>query len=1027
MVVALASVAVAAGKTGLREAERERLSDRSSLVERIAYNTSKVDDPERLRAAVESTPFIPDQPDADARLLRQLQRTPAGDPSLVVALVDPVGRPVATVPAARRISVSDLGEAWSAALAGRSAMSPVFVLDDQIVRATVAPVGTGRPWAVVVQVADEAVSRQREEKRASFGGVPGGFGNLDASGVAFASWDQALRGRRLVEPARLADLIPGAVRVWTSGRGAAQLTTLVARQQTTGYTTIFQQPTARMFADLRARQRRHDLILLVVLTSCLGGLAAFGLRRERSAKRGRARLRTMLGGVRDIIVVVGADRVMTFVSPAVRDLLGYDTTSWLGCALTDFAHADDVGRIQRLLAEPGGGTAFDVRLIPASGAGRWFDLEARDVTDHPELAGVLVTCHETGERKDLQERLGYQASHDALTGIPNRTLFMSALAAAVGTARCGGSSFALLFIDLDHFKPVNDGLGHDAGDAVLRVVAARLVQTLRDGDLAARLGGDEFAILLAGADEVSAGAVADRVIESIRAPITVGTSIVQVDVSIGIATSTLSLETPDHFLGVADQAMYEAKRTGKGRFVVAVAGAQPLASRPRIPVTDLAGEVYPPAPRQPAVGAVGGHFSASGRPERCVPTGRARRYRSGRLIAPLVGGVVLLAMAAISVWLQTQVRHGAEQQSVSAFYGDIRSGRWSRDLSLLALLALVTTAVAGLTVRHGRRESALRRDEGRLQALLHNAHDLVIATGADGRITFVSSAVEVLLGHRARCYVGRHLPDAAHPDDAATLAEFLRLAAEVGAAAVRDIRLHALDRGYRWFDIEASDLRGQPEVAGILLTCHEIGERRERQDQLRHQGRHDALTGLPNRAAFVRRLHGITEDGAVSTFAVLLIDLDRFKPLNDTYGHDVGDEVLRIIGARLARVSGAQDVVYRLGGDEFAVVLRDVDGPQARGVADRLLAAIRQPMSVGATLVSVDATVGIAVAEPAEGHPEVAVRNADLAMLRAKRAGHGRQSVFVPTAGSDHVSATPGAPSDVARSGSAGTSSATCA
>ncbi|WP_322747630.1 MULTISPECIES: GGDEF domain-containing protein, partial [unclassified Frankia] len=229
---------------------------------------------------------------------------------------------------------------------------------------------------------------------------------------------------------------------------------------------------------------------------------------------------------------------------------------------------------------------------------------------------------------------------------------------------------------------------------------------------------------------------------------------------------------------------------------------------------------------------------------------------------------------------------------------------------------------------------------------------------------------------------------------------FLRLAAEVGAAAVRDIRLHALDRGYRWFDIEASDLRGQPEVAGILLTCHEIGERRERQDRLRHQGRHDALTGLPNRAAFVRRLHGITEDGAVSTFAVLLIDLDRFKPLNDTYGHDVGDEVLRIIGARLARVSGAQDVVYRLGGDEFAVVLRDVDGPQARGVADRLLAAIRQPMSVGATLVSVDATVGIAVAEPDEGHPEVAVHNADLAMLRAKRAG---------------------------RSQSAGTSSATCA
>ncbi|WP_239309246.1 MULTISPECIES: diguanylate cyclase domain-containing protein [unclassified Frankia] len=1238
MIVLLALLVLVVGKAGLRAAERERLSDRSRLVERIAQNASNIYDPGQLRTAVERLSFRPGQPDSNALLLRQFQLTPAGDPSLLVALVDPAGTPGAAFPAGHRLSISDLGVAWSAALAGRAAVSPVFVLDDRIVRATVVPVGAGPPWAILVQVADEAVTQRRNEQLVAFAGAPGGFSDLDAMGVTLSSSDQASRGRRLLAPAELTGLVPGTVRVWTSGRGAAQVTTFAARQRTTGYTTIFRQPTARLFADPRAEQRRYDLLLFVICAVCLGGLVAFRLRRERAAKRGRARAHTVLGGIRDIIVVAGENRAMTFVSPAVWDLLGYDPAYWLGYPLTDFAHADDVERIERLLAEPGGGTAFDVRLTMASGATRWFDLETSDLTDHPALAGVLVTCHETGERKSLQDQLSHQASHDALTGIPNRTLFTSELAAAAGAARSGGAPFALLFIDLDHFKPVNDSLGHDAGDVVLRIVAERLVRMLRDGDVAARLGGDEFGILLAGADEASAGAVADRVIKSIRAPIAVGTSVVQVDVSIGVAASTLPLEAPEHFLSVADQAMYEAKRSGKGRFVVAAAarpsapaGTPGVVGRSQIPVIDLSSEPHPTVPHQPTAGTADRPRRASGRP---APTGRAGRHGFDRLLTPLVSGGVLLMLVTVILWLETQARYGAEhrrmaertglttimadfsariadpqrligpasqvpwsltdqardtqllrsfaasgfggknyvwalaspsggtlaalqpsatplpigpldeawrtalggragnspvmtvdgvprdyvtipviragqpvavlvmgeslrdsptqaslaaggmlgpglggfsivdsagavmfswnpalighqlafqhdlaglrggaarqihpagadgqvtlaavigsladggyvifQQPVSGFYGDIRSGRLRGDVSLLACIA---TVVIGFTVLSGRREAALRREEGRLQALLHNAHDLVLTSGEDGRITFVSSAVEVLLGYRTPCYAGRQLLSVAHPEDLVTLAEFWRLAREVGTAAVRDVRLRAFDGGYRWFDIEASDLRDQPEAAGIVLTCHEIGERRALQDQLRHQGRHDALTGLPNRAAFVRRLHGIAADGAVSTFAVLFIDLDRFKPLNDTYGHDVGDKVLRIIGARLGRARGEEDVVYRLGGDEFAVVLCDADDTQAHAVADRLLDTIRRPMSVGVAVVSVDATIGIAVAESADSLPEVVVHNADLAMYRAKKAGRNRNAVLMPT------------PSEASGSGPVGTSSATC-
>jgi diguanylate cyclase (GGDEF)-like protein/PAS domain S-box-containing protein len=767
-------------------------------------------------------------------------------------------------------------------------------------------------------------------------------------------------------------------------------------------------------ADQRARQDRRGLILLGVRIVCLAGLVVFGLRRERVARRGRDRLHSILSGVRDIVVVVGTDRAMTCVGPAVRDLLGHDPDCWIGRPLTDFAHAADVERIQRLCVGPGGGTVLNVRLTTASGDLRWFDLEARDLTGHPELAGVLVTCHETGERKAIQDQLSYQASHDPLTGIPNRTRFVSELEAAIGTARSGGPSFALLFIDLDRFKPVNDSLGHDAGDEVLRTVARRLAQTLREGDLAARLSGDEFGILLAGTDGESAGMVADRVIEAISAPITVGTSAVRVGVSIGVAVSTLSLETPEHFLSVADEAMYEAKRMGTGRCVAAAttrSGLPPVASRPRVPVTDLMGGSCPPTRCHPAQGNVDGPVAGSAWPG---PSGHSSQRRVDRLMTPLVSGSVLLVMAAASLLLETPARHSAEHQRIAgrmgltAMLADFFSTRIT-DPQHLIEFALVAVAVLGLAVVNGRREAAVRRDERRLHALIHNMQGIVVVTGVDGRITFVSSPVAVLLGHRVRSCAGRRLPDAAHADDAAAIAAFLRRATETGTATVRNIRLRTFDHTYRWFDIEASDLRDRPEVAGILLTCHEIGERRALEDQLSHRCRHDALTGLPNRAAFIQCLEGITKEGMTSAFAVLFIDLDRFKPLNDTYGHDVGDEVLRIIGARLGGVSGKDDLVYRLGGDEFAVVVRNADDTRARAVADRLLDTIRRPISVDRMPVRVDATIGIAVVGPDDTHPDTVVHKADLAMYRTKKAGYVHHVVGTPTPEAGPVSVTLGA------------------
>ena len=174
------------------------------------------------------------------------------------------------------------------------------------------------------------------------------------------------------------------------------------------------------------------------------------------------------------------------------------------------------------------------------------------------------------ENARLVDELRHQALHDSLTGLANRALFRDRLAHALQRrTRNDSFSCAVLFLDLDDFKLVNDGLGHGVGDALLRIVADRLESTLRPEDTAARLGGDEFAILIedaGSADDVAA--IADRIVALIAAPATVGSHELHVRVSLGIATSPAAGETVDELLTNADAAMYVAKAAGKGRSAV---------------------------------------------------------------------------------------------------------------------------------------------------------------------------------------------------------------------------------------------------------------------------------------------------------------------------------------------------------------------------------------------------------------------------------------------------------------------------
>ncbi len=200
---------------------------------------------------------------------------------------------------------------------------------------------------------------------------------------------------------------------------------------------------------------------------------------------------------------------------------------------------------------------------------RWSDEDLRLLADLADVASVeLQLRHALAEREMRERQLRHDSLHDALTGLPNRALFMKRLAdAALRARREGDGLFAVLFLDLDDFKLVNDSMGHHVGDEVLVTVARRLEECIRGGDIVARLGGDEFAVLLERVEDARDTAmVADRIQRALTAPMTIGGYEWVTTASIGVVLSSSASERPEYLLRSADMAMYRAKHQGRARF-----------------------------------------------------------------------------------------------------------------------------------------------------------------------------------------------------------------------------------------------------------------------------------------------------------------------------------------------------------------------------------------------------------------------------------------------------------------------------
>jgi diguanylate cyclase (GGDEF)-like protein/PAS domain S-box-containing protein len=288
------------------------------------------------------------------------------------------------------------------------------------------------------------------------------------------------------------------------------------------------------------------------------------------SRRSEARFQSMVQNASDVILIARRDSTITYQTPSAKRILGYDPGSLEGLRLTSLVHPG-VGEAA-IAAYSGVALRADAsftgewRFRNAEGLWRYFEVKANNLLDDPTVAGIVLTLRDVTERKGLEEELKHQAFHDALTGLANRALFRDRVEHALIRAARNQLSVAVLFLDLDDFKLVNDSLGHGAGDDLLVAVATRLTSVLSAGDTAARLGGDEFAILL---EEISsaddAGRVADLLLNDLRRPFEVNNQSVSIRGSIGIALSTGS-EDPAGLLQAADVAMYAAKGLGKNCF-----------------------------------------------------------------------------------------------------------------------------------------------------------------------------------------------------------------------------------------------------------------------------------------------------------------------------------------------------------------------------------------------------------------------------------------------------------------------------
>ncbi|MGH2450621.1 MAG: putative bifunctional diguanylate cyclase/phosphodiesterase [Candidatus Limnocylindria bacterium] len=307
--------------------------------------------------------------------------------------------------------------------------------------------------------------------------------------------------------------------------------------------------------------------------------------------------------------------------------------------------------------------------------------------------------------------------------------------------------------------------------------------------------------------------------------------------------------------------------------------------------------------------------------------------------------------------------------------------------------AQVVTSFIDITARKDA-EDALRDEEQRLRLLAENSTDLIARLKPDGTYVYASPASFALLGYEPEELVGRSIYDFFHPGDLAELTRSHAAILDLPATHTTTYRIKRKYGDYVWFETTSRTVRDHESgrILEIQTASRDITKRKMAEEALEHQALHDVLTDLPNRMLLRDRLRQslLVAQRTKAGVALLLIDLDRFKDVNDTFGHTSGDALLQEVAARFRAALRVTDTVARLGGDEFAVLMPAIaDVDEVRLVADRLLESLRKPFDIEGEAIYIEASAGIVLAPDHGQDVNTLLRRADVAMYAAKRSGSG--------------------------------------
>jgi diguanylate cyclase (GGDEF)-like protein/PAS domain S-box-containing protein len=378
---------------------------------------------------------------------------------------------------------------------------------------------------------------------------PAVVGRIAESGLSLASSDVALQLRELLKLSRAGSILLSPLTIQNELRGAL----IVA-------------------LDHGATSRQHTW--LEALTSQLAlALERMTLAENLHVRRSEERFRSLVRNASDIIVICDADGMIRYVSPSVERILGYSPDEFTGVSYLTYIHPEDRDAVDQaqteILKSPGMTRALEYRVGHRNQT--WHHVEAikTNLLHDDSIRGLVINIRDITERKQAEELLTYQAFHDPLTDLPNRALFMDRLNHSLVRAQRRDESTGIIFLDIDRFKVVNDSLGHEAGDQLLKAAARRIKNGMRQGDTASRLGGDEFTILLEGiVDETDVVSVAERLRAEFEQPFLIDGREVFASASIGITVSRPGHGEAMDLLREADIAMYQAKGRDKGSFAL---------------------------------------------------------------------------------------------------------------------------------------------------------------------------------------------------------------------------------------------------------------------------------------------------------------------------------------------------------------------------------------------------------------------------------------------------------------------------